>query len=526
MVNSDSYVIQLHRKELALTDDYAAQLKSTIQELESEVDSLERQIAVFEAICRNLHRTLAIPKRALATCRAVLSPIHRLPQELLVAVFQHCITPDYDNASLGDDMRWVLLRVCRSWKRVLEGMPTMWTNLVISPDTRSMTQALELYLLFSAQHPLWVTIHEDEDKLQFRDNWCPAFWEALSSTTHRWERLQIRCESTPVDDIIMHLMPLELPILEEVYVDTGTSDADPGEPSGQERSWFRHAPRLRRVMLYFAGERSYAWYPPSLTHMCSRLEGDGSALEYALSFPNLQELSFAHEDYIMPLRSLRHNGLTYLCASNDTLRYLTLPSLKCLAMADDGPHSPGSWAEDMTTFIHRSKCRLTNLRLLASSILHVKHTYTELLPLLAPTLEMLSLVSDGPSHSDAEKIIRSLTRTESSPGCLPHLKHLGVFLHSQHVKEYPDCANSFVDTLTAALISLRDEHLANQWDAPLLMQVTVNSQNDPLVTKMRMSCLDSLFSRGLEVAYGRDRAIGDRTLTLDWNTTWYDTIRK
>ncbi|KIY66990.1 hypothetical protein CYLTODRAFT_354063, partial [Cylindrobasidium torrendii FP15055 ss-10] len=127
MVKSDSYVLQLHRKELALTDDYTPQLKSAIHELEDEIDTLERQIPVFEAILNNLQRAIAASKRSLALRCAVLSPIHRLPNELLVVIFQHCIPPDNDNrASLGDDVRWILLRVCRSWRSVLEGTPTLW----------------------------------------------------------------------------------------------------------------------------------------------------------------------------------------------------------------------------------------------------------------------------------------------------------------------------------------------------------------------------------------------------------------
>ncbi|KIY60953.1 hypothetical protein CYLTODRAFT_335941, partial [Cylindrobasidium torrendii FP15055 ss-10] len=117
----------LHRKELPLTDGDVMQLKSSIHELETEVESLERQISGFEAISHNLHQKLAASKRALALRRAVLAPIHKLPHELLVAVFQHCIPRDHDNLnSLGLDVGWKLLRVSRSWRSVLEGTPALW----------------------------------------------------------------------------------------------------------------------------------------------------------------------------------------------------------------------------------------------------------------------------------------------------------------------------------------------------------------------------------------------------------------
>ncbi|KIY60742.1 hypothetical protein CYLTODRAFT_330040, partial [Cylindrobasidium torrendii FP15055 ss-10] len=110
------------------TDDHGAQLRSSIDKLESEIHSLERQTQVFETICRNLHRTLSVSKRSLALRRAVIAPIHRLPQELLVTIFQYCITPDNKGrlAHLSDHLFWALLRVCRSWKSVLESTPTLW----------------------------------------------------------------------------------------------------------------------------------------------------------------------------------------------------------------------------------------------------------------------------------------------------------------------------------------------------------------------------------------------------------------
>ncbi|KIY66988.1 hypothetical protein CYLTODRAFT_422931 [Cylindrobasidium torrendii FP15055 ss-10] len=530
MDTSDACLLRILRKELPpLPDGDAAQMKSCVLALEEEIDSLERQILVFAAVVNNLQRTLTVSKSTLALRRAVIAPIHRLPQELLVAVFQHCIPQDHTNlACLGESVRWILLRVCRSWKSVLEGAPTLWTNLVISPETRPLTQPLKKYLSLSGRHPLWVTIRDREDKPVFEDSRLgAAFWQVLSSTMHRWQRLRIYCVSTPVDDIIMYLMPLNFPMLEEVYIWVVTERADPREPSGMGRSWFKNAPRLKRAMLEFAVQRSYAWYPPSLTHMCSELEENGSMLEYALSFPNLRELIFKYEDYTNPLPSLQHHALTHLCTSGTTLRYLTLPSLKSLVIDDSRPYHtthgypPSAWADGVTTFIRRSKCRLEYFHILAPTLLQEKATYTELLPLVGPTLVMLNFTSDRHSHPSAIEIIRSLTRTLSSPGSLPYLEHLKVSFCSRDPQDR-DTLDALVDAFATTLISRRNEKLAEQWHAPLLRKVSVDWGNNPLVSKMRTSCLDLLLCQGMEVEWVR---YPDQSLT-DWHTTWYDETRR
>ncbi|KIY66991.1 hypothetical protein CYLTODRAFT_17085 [Cylindrobasidium torrendii FP15055 ss-10] len=228
------------------------------------------------------------------------APIHRLPPEVLIPIFEHCIPPDNANfACLGDNVRWILLRVCRLWKYVLEGTPTMWTNLIISADTRTMTQPLKKYLSLSAQNPLWITLCEHVDGDAFQDNWCATFWELLSSSTHRWQRLRIHNVSTPINDITIHLTPLDFPVLEEVYIETWIGFVDPSEQSGQEQSWFRDAPCLQRV-LDVGEDWSYSCHPPTLTHRSST-QFNAETLEYAFSFPNLLELSFHRDIYSRPM---------------------------------------------------------------------------------------------------------------------------------------------------------------------------------------------------------------------------------
>ncbi|KIY63276.1 hypothetical protein CYLTODRAFT_458252 [Cylindrobasidium torrendii FP15055 ss-10] len=511
MSDSDAYILQAIRKELpSLTDDLC------IHEQESEVDSLEHQVQAFEA---TFHRTLA-------------APIHKLPQELLVVIFRFCIPPDNDDlAPLCSNVRWVLLRVCRSWKYALEETPALWTNIVISPDVRPMTRALELYLSFSSQCPLWITICEYEDGPAFRDNWCTAFWEVLRSAMYRWQRLRMHFELTPIDDIIMRLIPLELPMLEEVYIQSGGRDVDPGElASGEERSWFRDAPRLECAHLSFIEKRSYAWYPQSVTHILTA-QMNGDMLAWALlSFPDLLELTFDQEMYtgsIPTFEPIHHDNLKYLRCSGLTLRYMTLPALESLTIVDFEDyldmkeHLDISWADTMTALIHRSKCRLTDLHIV-DCLFQEKRTYTELLPLLAPTLVSLELAPSQYSHT--EELVRSLTRTESSSGSLPYLENLEII--SYPLEEQEDHgSDSFVDVLATALISLRNEVLANKWHASLLKKATFAHRNDPFVVKMRMACLDSLPSRGLDVLYTPYSAPDERVLA-NWHNFWADPSKR
>ncbi|KIY66970.1 hypothetical protein CYLTODRAFT_454856 [Cylindrobasidium torrendii FP15055 ss-10] len=337
-------------------------------------------------------------------------------------------------------------------------------------------------------------------------------------------------------------MPLKFPMLEEVYIETVDEEVDPGEPSGFERSWFKDAPRLKRVKLEFARQWPYAWYPSSLTHMSILLEGNMCLLQYAaLSFPDLQELEIQGEDFFGPpsppeLQPICSNALKYLTCTGLSLKYLTFPALECLAVrylkdySDHEYYQGISWLDILADFIRRSKCRLTDLHLDAEcSVLQDPRMYTEILPLVAPTLVVLELAHLR--YSETEKIVHSLTRTASSPGSLPYLEYLEISSIYLQENDIDDGADSFVRTLATALVSLRNETLAKQWHASLLKQVFVPPENDPCVVKMRKDCLNSLCSRGLEVIYAPYRArraqkdVDEPTSTCwleDWHRVWYN----
>ncbi|KIY66972.1 hypothetical protein CYLTODRAFT_411448 [Cylindrobasidium torrendii FP15055 ss-10] len=189
-------------------------------------------------------------------------------------------------------------------------------------------------------------------------------------------------------------------------------------------------------------------------------------------------------------------------------------------MSNEDYHDTMSWADNVSALIHRSQCRLTDLHIFLPCTPGKEHAYTKLLALLAPTLVVLGLTPSRYSP-DTDKLIRSLTRTKSSPGSLPHLEHLQLSPRYTH-DEDPLRVDLLVDTIATTLMSLRDGDLAEQWHAPLLARVSVISRDDALIAKLRTSCLDFLLSQGLEVVYARDRGDGSDTLGAGWHGTWSD----
>ena len=74
--------------------------------------------------------------RCLHTERNTLSPISRLPNETLASIFIHCARDYFDNHDgrpISTAPTWVHVSyVCRHWRNVALGCPTLWTYLFIA----------------------------------------------------------------------------------------------------------------------------------------------------------------------------------------------------------------------------------------------------------------------------------------------------------------------------------------------------------------------------------------------------------
>ncbi|KAK7034749.1 hypothetical protein VNI00_012156 [Paramarasmius palmivorus] len=99
-------------------------------------------------------------------------PIHRLPTELLLAIFSLATDSSADSLDLKQGL-WLFSHVCSSWRHLVLAMPYLWSHIQIKPapvalsaqPTLNRVQALETYLSRSQNLPISakVTLKGDSD---------------------------------------------------------------------------------------------------------------------------------------------------------------------------------------------------------------------------------------------------------------------------------------------------------------------------------------------------------------------------
>ncbi|TFK40322.1 hypothetical protein BDQ12DRAFT_680744 [Crucibulum laeve] len=123
-----------------------------------------------------------LPKSAIASS----APIARLPYELLVEIFIHClpkhpfIIPSRVQAPL------VLTQICREWRTIALSTPTLWSSLHINYHDRSKDiPSTILWLSRSGDRPLSISLSID-----FNEQRHQGILDVLSAHSHRWQHVR------------------------------------------------------------------------------------------------------------------------------------------------------------------------------------------------------------------------------------------------------------------------------------------------------------------------------------------------
>ncbi|KAH7909532.1 hypothetical protein BJ138DRAFT_1155043 [Hygrophoropsis aurantiaca] len=130
--------------------DPQASTRTTIKVIEDEVLELEKHECDLLARLHRLQDTIARKRALAANLKNSFVPIHRLPNEVLLACFQQAVH-DWLSKMDGEDERMIpdsesrseydwectpvfaITHVSHRWRQLAINMPSLWTTLVIKP---------------------------------------------------------------------------------------------------------------------------------------------------------------------------------------------------------------------------------------------------------------------------------------------------------------------------------------------------------------------------------------------------------
>ena len=310
------------------------------------------------------------------TSSLTLSPLERIPIELVQKIFLHCLPgdeytrPDHRSAPL------LLTQVCSSWRHVALTTPRLWNSLWIQLSRNNVDRRLntmETWLRRSAACPLYLHAQVQSTGLDIVN----TFFVLLDEYKQRWKDLRLVLPFSWAG-VAMQILSQSTPSLEVFRMRVAKSQ-DNWLPTSQTSFFLtdKSAPRLRSISWGITGPHAVLFLP-HLTRL-EELDVDSElsvseCLAILQQCPNLVSCEFwkirsvsdtlnLHAFSPIRLPQLRSIALHSTPGADMLLEHLTLPALTRLKIAFSGD-AVSTWSQRrFDNFFVRSNCPLQSLTL-------------------------------------------------------------------------------------------------------------------------------------------------------------------
>ncbi|KAL1736616.1 hypothetical protein EV714DRAFT_197677 [Schizophyllum commune] len=196
------------RGEQDITDDLRA-IRRLRERNQSDIVSLCSRLAQI------VHQEAQNIKQETLSA-AMLSPIRRLPPEILSVIFEFALTEKWKFNCIGHASLNVAM-VCSTWRAAALSTPQLWKYINIdlhSQSKRRWKEAIETHLLRSRQMPL--SIRFAFHRVESVSASLQQAWLLLCSQSHRWDSLTVDTLTTP-DCFAGYSWPDQFPLLSHLH---------------------------------------------------------------------------------------------------------------------------------------------------------------------------------------------------------------------------------------------------------------------------------------------------------------------
>ncbi|KAJ8590652.1 hypothetical protein M405DRAFT_861171, partial [Rhizopogon salebrosus TDB-379] len=392
-----------------------------------------------ERLLRALERTaqtLVEVSDVISDLKATLSPIKRMPDEILALIFEHCLpkrSPDnLGFAPIGCTTPPRLGLVCSSWRRIAHAHPRLWCNvdLSIHQSKTIFTNTLPRLLNWihrSGSLPLSLTLVQYFGQASEACDGLDDVFNTIALHAPRWRTMCIRVQRSQfILSSLSHLFAKSFTGLSALEVKANLPSTgvrhDPGEPISFD---FQKSP-LRNLSFCLWGVSAHSVFVScvNMTRLSLDLEppdGSTSSLSelvgilhrcYSLEKCTLflrasQELTPLPHVCLRHLQSLHIQILEVSNQLDDLLDVFSFASILSLEIAYCTPsEAPLEFPEQLNPFLRRHASTLRRFAFSASSWAFDTYDFLEMIEGISSVTELEVNLHD--SHS-ISPLIEALT---------------------------------------------------------------------------------------------------------------------
>ncbi|KAF8903645.1 hypothetical protein CPB85DRAFT_1019051 [Mucidula mucida] len=395
------------------------------RELDPTRTDLVHQIRCTGIVLKTLSGKMDELQASLDVKRNILSPIRRIPIEILSEIFRWCM-PDDDFVVVKIKQAPLLLTtVCSSWRKLACASPYLWSSISVTITRDKCSPAprlIDLWLHRTMEQPISFSIVEQlqlED-LTTSDEYilsCRDILPYFADHCHRWERVKLEYTDWRMSSglvAISRKSPLSslrsLDLHREYWVSAETNELSHivTAPALRDFTWYSRSAPIKPLSLIPASQltRLHIVRPVTMDDyfdIISRYPLLQSAAIYVQLVGREPDDPIVIPDTPIHLPDLKEFSLTVDTSITSLFSRITAPSLTTLRinrldeyLLIDPQEGVTFWNQDeVTAFLQRSKCALETFELRDGEL-----SAEELVPLLtasSPSLKNLMISNERSS---------------------------------------------------------------------------------------------------------------------------------
>lgn len=182
----------------APTASESAQIRDFCSKNDTELEQLNAEIAKLQdALITVMNHRDAI-QRVVDSHRALLSPVHRMPTEILQRIFSFCPHSKRNPVMHPSEAPLLLICISQRWRTVAMGTPELWSSIhIVGSQASGPIMALDAnaecvmdWLDRSGELPLNISLCSPE----IRGNGIPSWFLSASIRPYSWRRSQVELD--------------------------------------------------------------------------------------------------------------------------------------------------------------------------------------------------------------------------------------------------------------------------------------------------------------------------------------------
>ncbi|KAF7288922.1 F-box domain-containing protein [Mycena indigotica] len=238
------------------TDSECATIRQFLEAPKARLNEILAEMRRLQALFKTLAAKKDRLKKFVDVHSALVSPMRRMPPELLQNIFLQTL-PQSRNCAITDKEGPLLLSsVCKSWRALVLATPRLWTSVHIVVPPSSHIDAFSawlkrVWLPRSGIQPLSFSVAHSTSLLTPDSVSLRLVYDLLVNDAHRWRHVELALHSiSDIEYVSTALSGTSLPNLQSLKLSPPLRQLFmPQPPTGDMLAFLDNAPNIQRLWL-------------------------------------------------------------------------------------------------------------------------------------------------------------------------------------------------------------------------------------------------------------------------------------